>query len=194
MRGRLLARARAAEQARSAAPSSLDAELEAIGRTHEARPEEETEDFVAPPPAGRAPSAPFTPSTPRELSPNLVALFSTLVGIATIASITALFMSLETRLPSPKAASAVTPSEAVTSAAPITQAPPEPKTKAKRPRQKIPGPWRIADAKGDGKYRFIEGKVGTDSFLKALQSAGAPESQGYRVLAAMRGIVDLDKF
>jgi hypothetical protein len=70
---------------------------------------------------------------------------------------------------------------------------PEPRAKPKRQRQKLPGPWRLSDAKGDGKYRFIEGKVGTDSFLKALEAAGAPEAQGYRVLAAMRGVLDLDK-
>jgi murein DD-endopeptidase MepM/ murein hydrolase activator NlpD len=190
VRERLLARARAAELARSAAPAGLDAELETVGRVAEPTAEE-PEDFVPPPPPGRAPSAPFTPSTPRELSPNLVALFSALVGIAAIASITALFMSLETRLPSSKVTS--TPSAASPSAAPSAKAAPDPKAKAKRARQKIPGPWRIADSKGDPKYRFIEGKIGTDSFLKALASAGAPEAQGYRVLAAMRGVVDLDK-
>jgi murein DD-endopeptidase MepM/ murein hydrolase activator NlpD len=190
VRERLLAKARAAERAKLEAPSGLEAELDAVGRGPEKRAEE-TEDFVAPPAAGRAPSAPFTPSTPRELSPSLVALFSALVGIATIASITALFMSLEARMPAPKAQASV--SDAARSAAPEPRAAPEPKAKPKRQRQKIPGPWRIADAKGDGKYRFIEGKVGTDSFLKALATAGAPESQGYRVLAAMRGVVDLDK-
>ncbi len=194
VRERLLAKARAAEEARMAAPSALDAELDAVGRGSEPRVEE-VEDFVAPPPpAGRAPSAPFTPSTPRELSPNLVAVFAALVGIATIASITALFMSLETRLPATQAVSAGSrPASNTPNAAPAVPAPAEPKPKAKRQRQKLPGPWRVSDAKGDGKYRYIEGKVGSDSFLKALAAAGAPEAQGYRVLAALRGIVDLDK-
>ena len=46
MRERLLAKARAAELARHAAPSGLDAELESIGQKPEARTEE-AEDFVA---------------------------------------------------------------------------------------------------------------------------------------------------
>ncbi len=188
VRQRLLAKARAAEQAKSDEPTSLDDELEAIGRGPAPRVEE-AEDFVPAPPSGRAPSAPFTPSAPRELSPTLVAIFSALVGIATIASITALFMSLEARVPGPAAAVAVV---APSSNSPVPSAP-EPKAKAKRQRQKIPGPWRLSDAKSDGKYRFIEGKVGTNSFLKALEAAGASQAQGYRVLAAMRGVLDLNK-
>ena len=187
VRERLLAKARAAEQAKAAEPTGLDEELEAIGREATGSAPE-PEDFAPGPPSGRAPSAPFTPAAPRELSPTLVAVFSALVGIATIASITALFMSLETRTGGPAAVAAVGASS--NRASPSA---PEPKQKAKRQRQKLPGPWRLSDAKGDGKYRFIEGKVGTDSFLKALEAAGAPESQGYRVLAAMRGVLDLDK-
>jgi murein DD-endopeptidase MepM/ murein hydrolase activator NlpD len=188
VRQRLLAKARVAEQARASEPSHLDDELEAIGRASP-RATEEVEDFAPAPPAGRAPSAPYTPAAPRELSPSLVAIFSALLGIATIASITALFMSLESRMPAPPAAVAAL-------APPSASRPPsapEPKARAKRQRQKIPGPWRLTDAKGDAKYRFIEGKVGTDSFLKALEAAGASEAQGYRVLAAMRGVLDLNK-
>ncbi|HEY6080798.1 MAG TPA: M23 family metallopeptidase [Polyangiaceae bacterium] len=186
VRERLLAKARAAEQAQ-AATSALDEELEAIGRRGEQAPEPE-ERFPPPETIARPPSAPLPPST-RDLSPTLVAVFSTLVGMVTIASITALFISLETRLPEPTATLTGPPS----SAQPSPTSAPEPKAKAKRQRQKQPGPWRLTDAKGDARYRFIEGKVGTDSFLKALQAAGAPEAQGYRVLAAMRGVLDLDK-
>jgi murein DD-endopeptidase MepM/ murein hydrolase activator NlpD len=186
-RERLLAKARAAEQARALA-NSLEGELDAIGRDPAASAPE-SEEFVAPPPVPRAPAAPLPPSTPRELSPTLVALFSALLGIAIVSSITALFMSLENRLGGAGVASAPSkPSPAV--AAPLA---PDPKPKPKRVRQKLPGPWRLSDARADAKYRFIEGKVGTDSFLKALEAAGAPQAQGYRVLAAMRGVVDLDK-
>jgi murein DD-endopeptidase MepM/ murein hydrolase activator NlpD len=190
VRERLLAKARAAAESRAGGSSSLDDELESIGRDPTTRTAE-VEDFSAPAPSGRAPAAPLSPSGASELSPTLVAVFCVLVGMATIASITALFMSLETRLPhAGTLASAAAP---LHSAAPATPSTPEPKAKAKRQRQKQPGPWRIADAKGDARYRFIEGKVGTDSFLKALAGAGAPEAQGYRVLAAMRGVLDLDK-
>jgi Peptidase family M23 len=191
VRERLLAKARAAEQAKADEPTSLDDELEAVGRTTATSVEEEAEDFKPPPPSGRAPSAPYTPTAPRELSPTLVAIFSALVGMATIASITALFMSLETRMPG--AAATLAAVEATPSTAPVPPTTPEPRAKAKRQRQKVPGPWRLSEAKGDAKYRFIEGKVGTDSFLKALEAAGASEAQGYRVLAAMRGVLDLDK-
>jgi murein DD-endopeptidase MepM/ murein hydrolase activator NlpD len=188
VRQRLLAKARAVEQV--AATTELDQELEAIGRNPAAAPPE-AEEFVAPAPASRAPAAPFTPSTPRELSPTLVAVFCALLGMALVASITALFMSLEGRLGS-LGASGLSSTKAV-APPPRPEATPDPKPRPKRARQKVPGPWRLADARSDAKYRFIEGKVGTDSFLKALESAGAPESQGYRVLAAMRGIVDLNK-
>lgn len=189
VRERLLARARAAVESRHAGSSSLDDELESIGRDEAKRPVE-PEDFSPPAASGRAPAAPLSPSNARELSPTLVAVFCALVGMATIASITALFMSLETRLPQRAAVLSATPAP---SAAAIAPSAPEPKAKAKRQRQKQPGPWRIADAKSDARYRFIEGKIGTDSFLKALAGAGAPEAQGYRVLAAMRGVLDLDK-
>lgn len=190
VREKLLARARAAAQSRAGDPTDLDHELEAIGR-EETEQTTAPEDFSAPPASGRAPAAPLTTGTPRELSPTLVAIFSALVGMATIASITALFMSLEARLPQPAKATSTTEPRA--SASPTPAANLEPKARAKRARQKIPGPWRIADAKSDARYRFIEGKIGTDSFLKALAGAGAPETQGYRVLAAMRGVLDLDK-
>jgi murein DD-endopeptidase MepM/ murein hydrolase activator NlpD len=190
VREKLLARARAAAQSRAQGPTSLDHELEAIGRG-ETEPVNPIEDFAAPPPSGRAPAAPLSTGIARELSPTLIAVFSALVGMATIASITALFMSLETRLPQPAKAALATAPTASSSPTPTAQ--PEPKARAKRQRQKLPGPWRIADAKGDARYRFIEGKIGTDSFLKALAGAGAPEAQGYRVLAAMRGVLDLDK-
>lgn len=191
VRERLLAKARAAEQARIGA-TALDNELETVGRSSGMPAQPESDELVLAPASGRAPSAPIAPGA-RELSPTLVAIFSALVGMAAIASITALFMSIETRLPEHTVAMPP-PAEAAKSAVPAPKAAPaEPKAKPKRARQKIPGPWRIADAKGDARYRFIEGKVGTDSFLKALEAAGAAQSQGFRVLAAMRGVLDLDK-
>ncbi|HKY39370.1 MAG TPA: M23 family metallopeptidase [Polyangiaceae bacterium] len=191
VRERLLAKARAVGLAR-AEPTQLDHELDAVGRSIREPPTDDSADLVLAPTSGRAPSAPIAPNA-RELSPNLVAVFSALVGMAAIASITALFMSIETRLPEQRGA-LVPLTEVATSATPAPpSAPAEPKAKAKRQRQKQPGPWRLSDAKSDARYRFIEGKVGTDSFLKALETAGAPQAQGYRVLAAMRGVLDLDK-
>jgi murein DD-endopeptidase MepM/ murein hydrolase activator NlpD len=189
VRERLLAKARAAEAARSET-SSLDRELDAVGREATPQAAEPLDDLLMAPPSHRAPSAPLVAATPRELSPTLVAVFSTLVGIATIASITALFMSLEQRLDGTSARAVSTPA-AVAKVEP--KIPDDPKARPKRARTKLPSPWRLGDARGDGRYRYIEGKVGTDSVLKALEGAGVPEAQGYRVLAAMRGVVDLDK-
>jgi hypothetical protein len=191
VRERLLAKARAAEAAKLEVPTSLDHELDSIGRERAMAKDDDEPEFSAPPLSGRAPSAPFVPTTPRELSPSLVALFSALVGIAAIASITALFMSLEARFGGSSASLAVVDTSPAATETPAPS--PDPKPKARRARQKVPGPWRLADAKGDPKYRFIEGRLGTESFLKALEAAGAPEAQGYRVLAALRGVVDLDK-
>jgi len=189
MRERLLAKARAAERAKNEEPTELDLELDSVARGSRSA-EDDAAEFVAPKVTTRAPSAPLVSATPRELSPTLVALFSVLVGIATIASITALFMNLEARFGGGTALPRADTAPNVTLA---PRALPDPKPRPKQARQKLPGPWRLADAKGDARYRFIEGKVGTDSFLKALEGAGAPEAQGYRVLAAMRGLVDLDK-
>jgi len=75
----------------------------------------------------------------------------------------------------------------------VPAAPVETPAVPKRVRQKIPGPWRISDAKGDPKMRLVEGKVGTDPFIKALTNAGVEEKEAYRVLTAMKGVRDFDK-
>lgn len=188
VRERLLAKARAADEAKAKGATGLDRELETVGRGPEPEGGDPAE-FVAAPPGTRAPAAPLAPMPTRELSPTLVAIFASLSGIATIASLTALFMSLETRFSGGVGAASHPAAKAQAAAS----APAEPKPKPKRQRQRLPSPWRVADAKGDPKYRFVEGKVGTDPFLKALEAAGVPEAQSYRVLAAMRGVVDLDK-
>lgn len=194
MRERLLERARAshAELPESMLPRSLESELEAIGRTSPAEGDAELE-LPPPPSAGRAPAAPLV-SAKSELSPNLVALFAALLGIASIASLTALFMSLEGRVAIPKSALAPASAAAVTNTPPpAPEAPAQPKAKPKRQRNKQPGPWRVSDARADARYRFVEGKIGADAFLKAIAAAGVPEAQGYRVLAALRDVRDLNK-
>jgi murein DD-endopeptidase MepM/ murein hydrolase activator NlpD len=52
------------------------------------------------------------------------------------------------------------------------------------------GPWRIEQA-APGE-RLIKGKIGTQPFLKAIQDAGIPKSQAYRVYTALKGEKDLD--
>src|SRR5438034_747450 len=63
----------------------------------------------------------------------------------------------------------------------------------KRVRQRVAGPWRIADSKNDPNLRMVEGKVSTDPFIKALGGAGVPEKEAYRILTAMKGVRDFDK-
>ena len=186
-RERLLARAHAArpeglegpvrggldEIGRPQEPDAPDAELEALGSA-----------------AGRAPSAPLSPRTANQLSPTLIALFGTLIGIATVLTLIALLINVDRQRSAPrgKASGAAAPSSSV-AVAPIEPAAPVPK----RARQKLIGPWRIADGKGDPKLRVVEGKISTDPFIKALSGAGVPEKEAYRVLTAMKGVRDFDK-
>ncbi|HEY3256035.1 MAG TPA: peptidoglycan DD-metalloendopeptidase family protein [Polyangiaceae bacterium] len=140
-------------------------------------------------PAGRAPSAPLSLRATQQLSPTLIALFGTLIGIATVLTLIALMINLDRQKSAALAKStpSAVPSASV-AAAPI-DSPPVPK----RVRQKLPSPWRIADSKGDPNTRVVSGTVSTDPFIKALSNAGVPEKEAYRVLTAMKGVRDFDK-
>ena len=163
--------------------------LDEIGRPEpEERPAAESEFDAIFGAAPRAPSAPLPPRTTQQLSPTLIALFGTLIGIATVLTLIALLINLDRQRSAPAKALGALPSASNT-AAPIEAAP----TVPKRARQKVPGPWRIADGKGDPKLRTVEGKVSTDPFIKALSAAGVPEKEAYRVLTAMKGVRDFDK-
>ncbi|MEI9953370.1 MAG: peptidoglycan DD-metalloendopeptidase family protein [Pseudomonadota bacterium] len=163
--------------------------LEEIGRPPEREaPDGELEEAGSA--AGRAPSAPLPPRTHNQLSPTLIALFGTLIGIATVLTLIALMINLD-RQKGAALAKGVTlalPSGSVAPAA-LETAPPV----QKRARQKLPGPWRIADGKGDAKLFVVEGRVSTDPFIKALSGAGVPEKEAYRLLTAMKGVRDFDK-
>lgn len=141
-------------------------------------------------PHGGPPSAPVAggalPARPRApLSPNLIALFGTLIGLATVASIIALVMRIgPTAFP--------TASPATRTGAPDAPRP-EPSAVAKRQRAKLPGPWRIADARSDAGVRVVEGKVGKNSFLKAVEEAGVDKKEAYRVFNTLKDLRNLDK-
>jgi murein DD-endopeptidase MepM/ murein hydrolase activator NlpD len=161
--------------------------LDEIGRTEKREPLDGELDALGVP-SGRAPSAPLAPRSPSQLSPTLIAVFGTLIGVATVVSIIALMINIDRHKIAelPKAAPIESASAAL---APPVEAPPVPK----RVRQKLPAPWRIADVKGDPKTRIIDGKVGTDPFIKALTGAGVEEKEAYRLLTAMKGVRDFDK-
>ena len=135
----------------------------------------------------RAPGAP-RPSTRAALSPTVVALFGTLMGMAVIASVTAIAMHVaphrETILDAPSA-----PPAEPASAAP---APPARKMPKKRERHHVPGPWRVSEGAHTPGLKFIEGKVGTDAFLKAVQAAGVPLKEVYRIVTAFQGMKSFD--
>ncbi len=134
----------------------------------------------------RAPSAPEGGSAEGRLSPNLLAVFGTLLGIATVASLTALGMNLDLK----QSSSSVSPA---TSASALAAPARPPEIVPKRQRTKQTGPWRIADARADARMRVIEGKVGTDPFLKSLEKAGVQTREIYRILTSMKGVRDFDR-
>ncbi|MGC4091957.1 MAG: hypothetical protein QM756_29550 [Polyangiaceae bacterium] len=161
-----------AQSMRSAETASVDGsglgDLDEIGT--ERAPEVEAPSGAASKP--RAPSAPPLTGTPGRLSPNLLAVFGTLLGIATVASLVALGMNLDMKQARESApAPSTKPSAAV---APVAV---EPEIVPKRARNKQPGPWRINDARADARTRVIEGKIGSDPFLKALEKAGVETAQ-----------------
>jgi murein DD-endopeptidase MepM/ murein hydrolase activator NlpD len=127
----------------------------------------------------------------RELPPNVIALFATLLGLAVVAALFAVLIHLDPRdgTPLPAASRPVAePVAPVASAAPNAPAMPV----AKKPERKhVQGPWRIADST-DAKLKKIEGSIGHESFLKALEQAGVAVPQTFRVLKVMKELRDLD--
>lgn len=182
-RERLMARAESARQ--EAAEGPIRGGLDEIGRPAEPERSERELDALG------APSPPFSARSafaPDQLSPTLTAVFGTLIGVATVLSLLALMINID-RHKGAALGKATTSAPSVSAVA----AAPAPPPVQKRARQKVPGPWRIADTKGDPKLRVIEGKVGTDPFIKAMTDAGVQEKEAYRVLTAMKGVRDFDK-
>jgi murein DD-endopeptidase MepM/ murein hydrolase activator NlpD len=191
LRERLLSRAESARKAPESpvtgaeAPAEADeapksyGDLDEIGRTR-------SEDTTAP--LRSAPKPAFLPSG-SELSPNWIAVFGALLGVASAVSLLSLVMNLD-----PKQRGAVATTTAAPAPAASASAVPEPEVaKPKRARTRVPGPWRIADVKDQPGTRVIDGKIGTNSFLKALEGAGIPLKEAYRVLASMKGVRNFDR-
>ncbi len=186
VRERLLERAaRAEQQSRGAERPSPGDDIDDIGK-HRI-----DEDALGSPPRSnvRAPGAPLTPARP-SLSPTVVALFGTLMGMAVIASVTAIAMHIAPhRATSPEA-----PSATPVARESATPAPPPPQKKAKkRERQRLPGPWRVSEGAHTPGLKLVEGKVGTDAFLKAVQAAGVPLKETYRIVTAFQGLKSFDR-
>ncbi|HEY3501079.1 MAG TPA: M23 family metallopeptidase, partial [Polyangiaceae bacterium] len=165
------------EPAQQAEPDDLDA----IGRRAL-----DLESREAPLP--RAPGAPLGPAR-AALSPTVVALFGTLMGMAVIASVTAVAMHLAPhRETQTEIASAAPP--IATAAAP---APPPREKPKKRERQRLPGPYRVSEGAQQPGLRLVEGKIGNEPFLKAVEAAGVPIRESYRIVTAFQGLRSFDR-
>jgi hypothetical protein len=122
-----------------------------------------------------------------QLSPTMVAVFGSLIGLATVATLIALAMNFDTQ-----ASSALKPKPSADAAVALAKQKPPVGAVPARKRQKLPGPWRIVDAKNDPTLRLVEGKVGRNAFLVALADAGVQQKEAYRLLIAYKGVRDLD--
>jgi murein DD-endopeptidase MepM/ murein hydrolase activator NlpD len=182
MRDRLLERAAASRspaEPAAAPPAPSADDLDEIGR----RAVETRASDHAPEP--RAPGAPIPGRS--ALSPTVVALFGTLMGMAVIASVTAIAMHVaphRDRVAEPPSSAPPPPKAEV-------EPPARPKPK-KRERVRLPGPFRVTDGARDPTTKLVEGKIGTDSFLKAVEAAGIPLKEAYRVVTAFKGLRDFD--
>jgi murein DD-endopeptidase MepM/ murein hydrolase activator NlpD len=182
VRERLLEKARRAEKDTRAEGAHTGADdLDEIGRHELARDERE-------PPLPRAPGSPLGP--PRSaLSPTVVALFGTLMGMAVIASVTAVAMHLAPQRERESSVASVTPPpEVAPKPAPTARQKPK-----KRERQRLPGPYRVSEGANHPALRMIEGKVGNEPFLKAVQAAGIPLRESYRIVTAFQGTRSFDR-
>jgi len=185
MRARLIERAARAEQhSRTQERGDAGDDLDEIGK-HLA---DEHPLGDAPQSAVRAPGSPLIPTRP-SLSPTVVALFGTLMGMAVIASVTAIAMHV-----APQRATLLdTPSAAPAEPASASVAPPPQKKAKKRERQRLPGPWRVSEGAHTPGLKLVEGKVGSDAFLKAVQAAGVPLKETYRIVTAFQGLKSFER-
>lgn len=155
------------------ATRALDLELDLVGSSRQPR---------------RAPAAPLVHSGGPSLSPGMVAVFGTLLGLATVASLIALMIHLHPAVHPGAPALAATAAPQPKAHAQAARA-----TPAKPEHKKIPGPWRVEALKGDSSYRVISGEIGRQPFLTVIQDKGLDKSQAYAVLHALKDLVNLDK-
>lgn len=138
--------------------------------------------------AAMPPSSPSLGSGRPPLPPNVLAFFGGLLGLSLLATLFSVLVHLDPRDGTP-----IAPIESAAPTHGSAQAPePPPAPVAKKPeRQRLPGPWRIADST-DPKLKKIEASIGHASFLKALEDAGVPHAQTFRILKVMKDLRDLN--
>lgn len=152
---------------------SRDLELDKVGEGLLARP--------------RGPSMPPPPKSP--MSPRMVAVFGAALGVLVVATIIAIAMRLDrVEFPVEPVASEKKP-VASSSAPSVEEKAPEAK---KRARAKVPGPYRVKDSANDPQLRVVEGQIGFEPFLKAVEKAGIPLKEAYRLLVAFEKVRPLN--
>lgn len=123
------------------------------------------------------------------LSPTMTAVVGTLIGLASVASLVALAMQVDRRLPQrPPAVAASASAASPLAAAPAPGAP----AARRRERRILPGPWRIMDDREKPGVRVVRGAIGRQAFLTAVQEAGLKKSEAFRLVKAFEGVRDLD--
>jgi murein DD-endopeptidase MepM/ murein hydrolase activator NlpD len=118
------------------------------------------------------------------LSPNMIAVLGGLLGLTVICTVGVFLGGTRVQPPAPQQA------EEEPSAAPLEKAEPEVPIPV---RTKMEGPWRIADDAQKPGHRVIEGKIGKQAFLTAIQAAGLPKSEAYRAYGVLKDQLDLDR-
>jgi murein DD-endopeptidase MepM/ murein hydrolase activator NlpD len=120
------------------------------------------------------------------LSSASVMLLGTVFGLGGFALVFALLFEFLPRGPREDTATTTPTQTAAVGTAqvvPVVASPP--------PRKRMPGPWRIEQAKPG--ERVLRGKIGKEPFLKAIQDAGLQKTQAYRVYTALKEEKDLDR-
>lgn len=154
--------------------------------------EDDLDELAAAPPRARIDSVSLAGSV---LSPLQLSVFGTLVAVALLAAVFAFLIQFVPHADTPSLLTTTTPSSSVAAVAkPVaspTAQPPEAEAPAPKPRQRVPGPWRISEAKTGQK--LLRGTIGRDPFLRAIQQAGLEKSQAYRVYTALKDETNLDR-
>ncbi len=192
MRELLLAKAREAdpERARQLEQEPSGGGLDEIGRDFSppTNPlERELDEIGLDGPGSR--SVPAIVRSKPGVSPNWLAAFGTGFGVAIVAALIFVMVHVSPRtLPGDvQPVAANVDGGAAAQEAAKDDAPQRPE------RVKLPGPWRIVDDKDKPGMRVIEGEIGREPFLKAIQDAGLEKTQAYRALTALKDVRDLEK-
>ena len=123
------------------------------------------------------------------VSPAWLAVFGTGFGVAIVAALIFVMIHVAPRTMPGEVQPAALDVDAGTTPAQVAE-----EAKPERPKRvKLPGPWRISDDKDKPGMRVIQGEIGREPFLKAIQDAGLEKAQAYRALIALKDLRDLDK-